>query len=63
MQMVFLDPDHDLFGENPAIKGAIDVRDNGAESVASNNIINDLITSMQNNSTSGACWTSRARRT
>ena len=34
--MVFLDPTTILFGENAAIKGAIDVRDNGAESVQTN---------------------------
>jgi hypothetical protein len=42
-QLVFLDPSTILFGESSAIKGAIDVRDNGAESLASNNIVNDLI--------------------
>ncbi len=47
MQMVFLDPSTILFGENGAIKGAIDVRDNGAESLASNNTIDDLITSVE----------------
>ena len=44
MQLVFLDPSTILFGENAAIKGAIDVRDNGAESLESNNTINGLIT-------------------
>jgi hypothetical protein len=48
MQMVFLDPTTILFGENNAIKGAIDVRDNGAESLASNNTIDDLVTSIEN---------------
>jgi hypothetical protein len=48
MQMVFLDPTTILFGEGAAIKGAIDVRDNGAESVQTNNAIDDLITSVQN---------------
>jgi hypothetical protein len=48
MQMVFLDPTTILFGENAAIKGAIDVRDNGATSLASNNTIDDLITSIEN---------------
>jgi hypothetical protein len=48
MQMVFLDPTTILFGENAAIKGAIDVRDNGAQSVQTNNVIDDLITSVQN---------------
>src|ERR1700760_840794 len=47
MQMVFLDPTTILFGEGEAIKGAIDVRDNGAESVESNNTIDDLITSVE----------------
>ncbi len=47
MQMVFLDPTTILFGENKAIKGAIDVRDNGADSLASNNTIDNLITSIQ----------------
>jgi hypothetical protein len=48
MQMVFLDPTTILFGENAAIKGAIDVRENGAESVQTNNTIDDLMTSVQN---------------
>ncbi len=48
MQMVFLDPTTILFGDVDAIKGAIDVRDNGAESLASNNAIDDLVTSVQN---------------
>jgi hypothetical protein len=48
MQMVFLDPTTILFGDSGAIKGAIDVRDNGAESVQTNNTIDDLITSVQN---------------
>ena len=43
MQVVFLDPTTIVFGENAALKGAIDVRDKGAESLASNNAINDLI--------------------
>jgi len=43
MQLVFLDPSTILFGDNAAIKGAIDVRDNGAESLESNNVINGLI--------------------
>ena len=45
-QMVFLDPITILFGENAAIKGAIDVRDNGAASLAANDTIGDLITSI-----------------
>ena len=44
MQLVFLDPSTIVFGENAALKGAIDVRDKGAESLASNSSINDLIT-------------------
>jgi hypothetical protein len=47
MQMVFLDPTTILFGENAAIKGAIDVRDNGAESLQTNTTIDDLITSCE----------------
>lgn len=43
LQLVFLDPSTIVFGENAALKGAIDVRDKGAESLASNNSINDLI--------------------
>jgi len=33
-----------VFGESGSLKGAIDVRDKNAESLASNNAINDLIT-------------------
>lgn len=44
MQVVFLDPTTIVFGESAALKGAIDVRDKGAESLASNSAINDLIT-------------------
>jgi hypothetical protein len=46
MHLVFLDPSTILFGESAAIKGAIDVRDNGAESLESNNTIADLIGSV-----------------
>src|SRR5664279_3364616 len=46
MHLVFLDPSTILFGESAAIKGAIDVRDNGAESLDSNNTIADLIGSV-----------------
>src|SRR5271167_3337373 len=46
MQLVFLDPSTIVFGESAAIKGAIDVRDNSAESLESNNTIADLITSV-----------------
>jgi hypothetical protein len=48
MQLVFLDPSTILFGDNPAIKGAIDVRDNGAESLESNSIIDGLIGDVDN---------------
>ncbi len=46
MHLVFLDPSTILFGEVASIKGAIDVRDNGAESLVSNHTIDDLITSI-----------------
>jgi hypothetical protein len=46
-QVVFLDPITILFGENAAIKGAIDVRDNGAASLASNDTLDDLIGSIE----------------
>jgi hypothetical protein len=52
MQVVFLDPSTIVFGENAALKGAIDVRDKNAESLASNNAINDLIT----NTDSAPIW-------
>jgi hypothetical protein len=48
MEMMFLDPTTILFGDSTAIRGAIDVRDNGAESLASNNTIDDLISNVQN---------------
>lgn len=44
MQVSFLDPTTIVFGESAALKGAIDVRDKNAESLASNAAINDLIT-------------------
>jgi len=44
MQVSFLDPTTIVFGESAALKGAIDVRDKSAESLASNTAINDLIT-------------------
>ncbi len=47
MHLVFLDPSTILFGEIASIKGAIDVRDNGAESLESNNTIGDLVTSVE----------------
>ena len=46
MQLVFLDPTTILFGDNASIRGAIDVRDNGAESVQTNNVVSNLITSV-----------------
>ena len=46
MQMVFLDPTTILFGDISAIKAAIDVRDNGAQSVQTNNTMSDLITNI-----------------
>ena len=52
MQLVFLDPSTIVFGESASLKGAIDVRDKGAESLATNNTINDLI----NDSDSAAIW-------
>ena len=47
-QMVFLDPITILFGDNASIKGAIDVRDNGAASLASNDPMDDLMGSVEN---------------
>jgi hypothetical protein len=46
-QLVFLDPVTVLFGENAAIKGALDVRDNGAASLSSNDTLDDLIGSIE----------------
>jgi hypothetical protein len=46
IRLVFLDPSTVLLGQGAAVKGAIDVRDNGAESLESNSSINDLISSM-----------------
>ena len=43
MQLVFLDASTILFGDNTALRGALDVRDNGAESVQSNSTISDMI--------------------
>lgn len=47
-QIVFLDPITILFGENAAIKGAIDVRDNGAAALDSNNAFVDLVGNIEN---------------
>jgi hypothetical protein len=52
MHLVFLDPSTILFGESASIKGAIDVRDNSAESLQSNTTLDDLITSVD----SAAIW-------
>lgn len=52
MQLVFLDPSTIVFGESAALKGAIDVRDRGAESLASNTAISDLIADID----SGPIW-------
>ncbi len=52
MQVVFLDPSTIVFGETAALKGAIDVRDKGAESLASNSAMSDLIT----DSDSASIW-------
>jgi hypothetical protein len=43
LQVVFLDPSTIVFGETGSLKGAIDVRDKDAESLANNNAIDDLI--------------------
>ncbi len=43
MQVVFLDPTTIVFGEASSLKGAIEVRDNGADSLETNNDINGLI--------------------
>lgn len=48
MSMAFLDPSTIVFGDTSALHGAIDVRDNGAESLESNNMMNDLVTSVDN---------------
>src|SRR5215472_8848760 len=43
MRLVFLDPTTIVFGEDAALKGAIDVRDKGAESLATNTQMNGHI--------------------
>ena len=48
MHLVFLDPSTILFGDTTALKGAIDVRDNGAQSLESNPTINGLISDVDN---------------
>jgi len=46
MSMAFLDPSTIVFGDSAALHGAIDVRDNGADSIEKNGTINDLVTSV-----------------
>lgn len=48
MSMAFLDASTIVFGDSSALHGAIDVRDNGADSIEKNAIINDLVTSVDN---------------
>ena len=55
MQLVFLDPSTIVFGESAALKGAIDVRDNGAESLASNNFDQRPDRRHRQRARSGAC--------
>jgi len=52
MNMAFLDPSTIVFGDTSALHGAIDVRDNGADSIEKNNTMNDLITGVD----SAAIW-------
>lgn len=52
MSMAFLDPSTIVFGDVSALKRAIDVRDNGADSIEKNSTINDLVTSVD----SAAIW-------
>jgi len=47
-EVVFLDPITILFGDNASIKGGIDVRDNGAAPLDSNNAMDDLIGGIDN---------------
>jgi hypothetical protein len=46
MSMAFLDPSTIVFGDSSALHAAIDVRDNGAESIEANHIMNDLVTNV-----------------
>ena len=46
MSMAFLDPSTIVFGDSSALHGAIDVRDNGAESIEKNGTISDLVTNV-----------------
>ena len=52
MELVFLDPSTIVFGESTSLKGAIDVRDNGADSLETNGDINGLISDVD----SAAVW-------
>ncbi len=47
MSMAFLDPSTIVFGDKAALHGAIDVRDNGADSVEKNTQINGLVTDVE----------------
>ena len=48
MELVFLDPSTIVFGESSSLKGAIDVRDKGAESLETNGDINGLVADVDN---------------
>jgi hypothetical protein len=43
LNMAFLDPSTIVFGDEPALHGALDVRDNGADSVEKNSQMNNLV--------------------
>jgi hypothetical protein len=47
MNMAFLDPSTIVFGDTSALHGALDVRDNGADSVEKNAQINGLVTDVE----------------
>jgi hypothetical protein len=46
MSMAFLDPSTIVFGDTSALHGALEVRDNGADSIEKNGTINDLVTNI-----------------
>jgi hypothetical protein len=46
MNMAFLDPSTIVFGDTSALHGALEVRDNGADSIEKNATINDLVTNV-----------------
>lgn len=48
MSMAFLDPSTIVFGDTSALHGAIEVRDNGGDSIEKNGVINDLVTNVDN---------------